>query len=244
MELPTYVQIEPVGQCNLRCKMCPIQFREDGPPYGPFAAMEFDKFTAILDGFPALSELHLQGLNEPMMHPRFFDMVSYAARKGIRVTTNSNGSLHNERRSERCVTSGLDTLHISIDGTTAETYEAIRVGARFDRLLANLETFVETRARLGSERPYLWPVLVIMRRNLHELPDLMRLAHRYTVRNVFVQHLCHDFGESSLPAHYRPMREFVDDETLPHEDPARRTLFRGRTSSCERTRHRTAAAAR
>ena len=32
--LPTYVQIEPVGQCNLRCQMCPIQFRQDGPPYG------------------------------------------------------------------------------------------------------------------------------------------------------------------------------------------------------------------
>jgi radical SAM protein with 4Fe4S-binding SPASM domain len=221
MELPTYVQIEPVGQCNLRCTMCPIQFREDGPPHGPFAAMEFEKFTAIVDQFPALTELHLQGLGEPMMHPRFFDMVAYAARKGVRVTTNSNGSLLNERRAERCVTSGLDTLHISIDGTTAETYEAIRVGARFDRLLNNLGTFVETRARLGSERPYLWLVLVIMRRNLHELPDLMRLAHRYTVRNVFVQHLCHDFGESSLPAHYRPMRDFVDDETLLHEDPAR-----------------------
>lgn len=124
-----------------------------------------------------------------MMHPRFFDMVAYAANKGIRVTTNSNGSLLNAQRAERCVTSGLDTLHISIDGTTAETYEAIRVGARFDRLLVNLETFVETRARLGSERPYLWLVLVIMRRNLHELPDLMHLAHRYTVRNVFVQHL-------------------------------------------------------
>lgn len=25
--LPQFVQIEPVGQCNLRCRMCPIQFR-------------------------------------------------------------------------------------------------------------------------------------------------------------------------------------------------------------------------
>jgi MoaA/NifB/PqqE/SkfB family radical SAM enzyme len=30
--LPRFVQIEPVGQCNLRCQMCPIQFRTDGPP--------------------------------------------------------------------------------------------------------------------------------------------------------------------------------------------------------------------
>src|SRR5262249_21807386 len=38
---------------------------------------------------------------------------------------------------------------------------------------------------------------------------------------IFVQHLCHDFGESSLPAHYAPMRDFVDAETLLTEDPGR-----------------------
>src|SRR5690348_11469302 len=124
MELPDYVQIEPVGQCNLRCKMCAIQFREDGPPHGPLAFMEFEKFTSVVDQFENLSHLHLQGLGEPMMHPRFFDMVAYAAGKGIRVTTNSNGTLLNAKRAERTVLSGLDTLHISIDGTTAATYEA------------------------------------------------------------------------------------------------------------------------
>ena len=32
------------------------------------------------------------------MHTRFFDMVTYAVGKGIRVTTNSNLTLLNERR--------------------------------------------------------------------------------------------------------------------------------------------------
>ena len=49
MELPSYLQIEPVGQCNLRCQMCAIQFRQDGPPYGPLAFMAFDDFTALID---------------------------------------------------------------------------------------------------------------------------------------------------------------------------------------------------
>jgi radical SAM protein with 4Fe4S-binding SPASM domain len=29
-----------------------------------------------------------------------------------------------------------------------------------------------------------------------------------------VQHLCHDFGEASLPEHYRPMRDFIAEQTL------------------------------
>lgn len=221
MDLPSYVQVEPVGQCNLRCQMCSIQFRQDGPPVGPPAFMDFATFTSIIDQFPALTDLHLQGLGEPMMHPRYFDMVEFAAGKGIKVTTNSNLTLLNPKRAERCVTSGLECLHISIDGSTAETYERIRKRAHYDRVIRNIELLLETRDRLGSWLPHLKMVMVIMRQNLHELPDLMRLAHRLQMEAVFVQHLCHDFGESTLPAHYKPMRDFVDEQTLLHEDHAR-----------------------
>src|SRR5207248_1151674 len=43
----------------------------------------------------------------------------------------------------------------------------------------------------------------------------------WSMERVFVQHLCHDFGESSLPSYYRPMRVFVQSETLLDEDPQR-----------------------
>src|SRR5204863_5748659 len=98
MDLPKFLQIEPVGQCNLRCQMCPIQFRQDGPPYGPLAFMDFGTFTRLVDDLPSLQELHLQGLGEPMMHPRFFDMVAYAASRGVRVSTNTNMTLLNPAR--------------------------------------------------------------------------------------------------------------------------------------------------
>ncbi|HEX7125254.1 MAG TPA: radical SAM protein [Thermodesulfobacteriota bacterium] len=221
MPLPRYVQIEPVGQCNLRCRMCPIQFRKDGPPYGPPAYMPFDAFTRLVDGFDGMAELHLQGLGEPMMHPRFFDMVAYAARRGITVSTNSNLTLLTEARATRCVTSGLAWLHVSIDGATAGTYEAIRLRGRFDRVVRNVERIVAARRRLGAATPRLRLVMVLMRRNLPELPDVVRLARRLEMNAMFVQHLSHDFGESSLPAHYRPMRDFVDRETVLGEDPAR-----------------------
>jgi radical SAM protein with 4Fe4S-binding SPASM domain len=220
-ELPSFVQIEPVGQCNLRCRMCPIEFRKDGPPNGPPAFMKFEDFTRLIDGFPRLAELHLQGLGEPMMHPRFFDMVAYAVRRGARVTTNSNLTLLNAERAGRCVSSGLDVLHVSIDGATPETYERIRVRSRYDKVLCNLRLLLDARQCLGSTRPHLHMVVVVMRQNLHELPELVRLAHGWQMEEVWVQHLCHDFAESSLPEQYRPMRQFVDGQTLLTDDPAR-----------------------
>jgi MoaA/NifB/PqqE/SkfB family radical SAM enzyme len=219
--LPRFVQLEPVGQCNLRCRMCPIQFRPDGAPGGPPAFMSFELFRRLVDGFPALAELHLQGLGEPLMHPRFFDMVRYAAARGIEVSTNTNMTLLPERRAEECVTSGLARVHVSLDGATAATYEYIRVRARFERVLRNLRRLAEAKARLGSARPEIHLVAVAMRRNLDELPALVRLAHGLGIAHLSVQHLCHDFGESSLPPQYRPMRAFVEDETLLEEDPGR-----------------------
>ena len=217
MNLPDFVQIEPVGQCNLACKMCPVVLREEKPP----AFMGFEVFCSLLEQFPAMKQLHLQGLGEPLLHPRFFDMVRHAARRGIEVSTNSNLTALSERRAEACVKSGLARLHVSLDAAEAAAYEYIRVGARFDKVLRNLGWLNEAKQRLRAPRPEIGLVAVAMRRNLEQLPALVRLAHAYRAHSLSVQRLAHDFSESSLPPRYRSMREFVDRETLDHEDPAR-----------------------
>lgn len=219
--LPRFVQIEPVGQCNLRCRMCPIGLRRDGPPWGPPAFIEIATFRRLVDGFAGIEELHLQGLGEPLMHPHFFALVRYAAERGIRVSTNSNLTLLSPVRSRPCVESGLHTLHVSLDGASAATYEHIRRRASFAKVLRNLDQLVACRGRLGSPTPHLRIVAVAMRRNLDELPAIVELAYAHGVPAVFVQHLCHDFGESGLPADYRPMRDFVAGETLLAADPQR-----------------------
>lgn len=152
-------------------------------------------------------------------------MIAYAVRRGIRVSTGSNLALLNPNRAERCVTTGLDMLHISIDGARPETCAAIRVRGKLERVLANVRLVTEARARLSSTRPRLRMVVVVMRKNLAELPELVRLAHELTIPTIFVQHLCHNFGEASLPIHYAPMREFVSEQTLLAEDTGRVELY-------------------
>jgi MoaA/NifB/PqqE/SkfB family radical SAM enzyme len=210
--LPPFLQLEPVGQCNLRCRMCAVPFREDGPERG-LAAMPFADFVRLIDGFDGLRELHLQGLGEPLMHPRFFDMVRHAAARGIAVSLNTNLTLLTERRARECAACGLAAIHVSIDGATAATYERIRLGARFDKVLRNLSRLVAAVAAVPEPRPAMRIVTVLMRDNLAELPAIVRLAAATGVPNVFVQRLAHDFGESALPPRYAPMREFVAAQT-------------------------------
>lgn len=211
--LPRFVQVEPVGQCNLRCQMCPIQFRRDGSPHGPLAFLAFDDFTRLLEGFGEIDELQLQGLGEPTMHPRFFDMVAWASARGIRVSTNSNLTLWSERRARQCIESGLSALHVSLDAATPELYERIRVGAHFPKVIRNLRRVMAARRAVGSPL-HVRVVTVLMRQNLDELAAIVRLAGNEEVFDVFVQYLCHDFEENSLPADYRPMRDFIHEQAL------------------------------
>lgn len=95
----------------------------------------------------------------------------------------------------------------------------------------------QARARQGSGRPKLRIVAVLMRQNLEELPGLVRLAAKWPVEGLFVQHLCHSFGEPDLPSHYLPMRSFYRTQALTEEDPKRLQLSFavGRRAAC---RHR------
>lgn len=219
--LPGFLQIEPVGQCNLRCRMCPIELRPESAPGHPAAHMDFDVFRRVLAQFEGVRVLQLQGLGEPLLHPRFFDMVRHAVSHGITVSTNTNLTLLTPARAAECVDSGLAEMHLSIDGASAATYEHIRRQANFAKVMRNLRRLVDARARAGGEHLRLRWVMVVMRHNLHEVAQVVRLAADHGLPAVHVQHLCHDFGEDSLPARYRPMRDFVEDQTLLACDPAR-----------------------
>jgi MoaA/NifB/PqqE/SkfB family radical SAM enzyme len=217
VNLPEFVQIEPVGQCNLKCRMCPVVYRKEKPP----AFMSYEAFCRLVEEFESVRELHLQGLGEPLLHPRFFDMVRYAVSRGITVSTNTNLTALSPRRADECVASGLQRLFVSLDAAQAEAYEYIRVGARFDKVLRNLRWVTDAKARAGADHPAIGLVAVAMRRNLEELPELVRLAREHGVHTVSVQHLAHDFSEASLPVRYRAMRDFVEEQTLLNEDAAR-----------------------
>jgi MoaA/NifB/PqqE/SkfB family radical SAM enzyme len=210
--LPRFAQIEPIGRCNLACRMCTVNDRGD-----TVAEMSLQRFEWLLDQMPDLQQLHLQGLGEPMLHPQFFDMVALAARRGIHVSANTNLTLLTPQRARRCVDSGLAALSVSLDGASAAVYESIRRKASFAKVIRNLGRLVDARDAAGSGLA-VRGVMVLMRANLHELPALLRLLHAYRVHELLVQRLSSDLSQPQLPARYIPIRNYVSDAQLRPSD--------------------------
>jgi radical SAM protein with 4Fe4S-binding SPASM domain len=126
--------------------------------------------------------------------------------------------LLNEALTERIVRQGvLKTFAVSIDGATKETYERIRVGGKFEKLIENLRMIGRVRRRLKADGPNVCFVMVLMRSNIEELPALIKLAHDLGVSEVTAIHMVPyamaggDTGEESL-AHDRELCNRVLDE--------------------------------
>jgi radical SAM protein with 4Fe4S-binding SPASM domain len=210
--LPTTLQVEVTSACNLRCAMCLVRYR---PPVNKLAgAMPLYLLRRLVDDVPGLRQLTLQGLGEPLLAPDLLEMIGYAKSRGIRVGFNSNATLLSRARADELVAAGLDWLHVSLDGADAATFEGIREGACFERVLENLAGLVAAKRAAGSANPWLRVVFVAMRRNVAQLPELVELLARIGVRELRVQNLSHSFGDTDPAGAYREIREYSADQAL------------------------------
>jgi radical SAM protein with 4Fe4S-binding SPASM domain len=220
---PRDVQIEVTGACNLRCRMCLVRYR---PPLDRrTGSLSLEAFQRVVDALPALSVVTLQGLGEPLLAPHLLEMVRHVIARGCRVGFNTNATLLTRRRAEELVRAGLSWLHVSVDGATAATYEGIRDGARFATVARNVRGLIRVKGELGATDPDVSLVFVAMRRNVGELPDLVRRASEWGVGRVRVQNLSHSFSDTDPAGSYRAIREFAAAEALWDDDRDAAAVF-------------------
>jgi radical SAM protein with 4Fe4S-binding SPASM domain len=210
--LPKELQIEVTAACNLRCRMCLVGHR--APISRSRGAFGFDRFVELLDANPQLTRVTLQGLGEPLLAPRLFDMIDAAAARGIDMGFNTNGMLLTPARSRRLVDAGLAWLHVSLDGATAATFEAIRKGGDFRRVVTHIDALAAAKRDAGTSRPRLQLNFVAMRRNVRELPRLVRMAAAWGLDRLWVQNLSHSFDDTDPAGAYAGIRSFAEEEAL------------------------------
>src|SRR3954464_9648859 len=123
--------------------MCLVAYR---PRLSRSASLSIDTVRRLLDDLPSVRRLTLQGLGEPLLAPDLDAIVEEAVSRGIRVGFNTNGTLLTKDRGWALIESGLDWLHVSVDGACSETFASIRRGGHLDTVIANLRQFLHARA--------------------------------------------------------------------------------------------------
>ena len=151
-EYPLHIDIETTNDCNLKCPMCPRTFMKGSVGY-----MDMGLYRKIIDEIGGkVYAIKLNWRGEPTMHPHLAEMIKYAKEKGImEVLLNSNGTILNEKMSRNLILSGLDSVSFSFDSLDKAEYEKIRVGADYDRTIANIKEFISIRNSLGMKKPWI-----------------------------------------------------------------------------------------
>lgn len=181
------VYIEPTNLCNLDCVTCMRHVWDEAP-----GSMREDVFQRILEGvraFQPTPSVFFGGFGEPLTHPRSCDMVEQAHQAGAVVELITNGILLTEKIARRLIEGGLDRLWVSLDGATPESYADVRLGAALPDVIANLRQLKGLRGSMSADTPRLGIAFVAMKRNIGELPEVMRLgkslgADQFSISNV------------------------------------------------------------
>lgn len=183
--LPRTLYLETTNRCDSECQTCIRTFLTQERPKD----MTLAELTGIVEQFPALDRVVLHGIGEPLLNRELFAMIAYLKGRGAAVLFNSDAISLTPKRAGRLIESGLDEFRVSLDAASRELYARVRGVDRFDRVVENVRSLVALKQRMERASPRLSLWFTAMKVNLHELPDLVRLAAAVAVREVYVQRL-------------------------------------------------------
>lgn len=196
---PPRIDIEPNNTCNLRCRHCQVTHWSK-----PAAHLDLAGFQRMLAQLPGLLSIKLQGMGEPLLNRDLVAMLREGERRGISMQFISNGTVLDPGTAPRLLELKRSHICFSLDGATAQTFESIRTGASFDKVLANIREL--TRRRGERVFPLISVTAVVTGANLHEVPALVRLAKELGVDGVNLQTALTSWGKEELEQYNQTIR--------------------------------------
>ncbi len=181
---PLRLYLETAWLCHLRCPSCFHAYLE---PRARKAAIHFMSpflFRKVAEQlFPGAMMVWYNGNGETLLHPNVEAILQTARDYSFTPALLTSGSLFTERNMRLLVEGGF-FLTISVDSPEARDFERLRVGARYDKLVAALRHLVELNRSVKNPRFNLRIQCVAQQSNLHQLADLVRWAKHYGIGEV------------------------------------------------------------
>lgn len=184
----TKVYIEPTVACNLDCITC---FRNAWDQ--PIGRMTDETFEHILNGLKQMEPIpsvYFGGIGEPLFHVKTVEWIRRIKQElGVKVELITNGTILTEKKSRELIDAGLDVLWVSLDGASPEGFADVRLGAELPVILENLRRLHKMRKGGHFPKPEIGVAFVAMKRNINDLPKIIKLGHTFGARYYSVSNV-------------------------------------------------------
>jgi len=169
--------IDVTGRCNLKCTTCyNAEFLHDSP--------SGEDLKLLVKRIPSKWSLYFLG-GEPLLRDDFLELVQLSKQFGHDTSFSTNGQLIEKRGADAIISTGVDTIYISLDGPTAQINDLIRGHGSFERCMRGIELLNESIERLRMPTKICISVTAISS-NLDALSGMPRLLHE---RGLYVEKL-------------------------------------------------------
>lgn len=170
---PELIKVEITTACNMACAFCGAAQSIPNWKSRPGEHISLTALEKIVDHVPMLRWIDLQGVGEPLVHPKFREILLFLAGRNISVQFTTNGLLLNKRLRETILQCPVHRITVSLSAATPENYSKLHASRLFERVLKNVEQLVESRFH---PLPKIRLLAVAMSQNLCELQSLAQLA--------------------------------------------------------------------
>ena len=171
--------------CNLRCPSCRTRmiFHKEGSAYNLGIRLA-DRINEWLHDCKDPMQVHIGSDGDPFASQvyRHF-MEQTPERDNIKYSILTNGLMFREFHTRvPNVIKNLTELGVSIDGATKQTYEKLRLGGRWEKILEGLECMAEAKREHGFQFGL---HMVVQQENHHELDDMLELGREHGADRVY-----------------------------------------------------------
>ena len=149
-DFPPYLLIEPNAACNLKCPMC-FQIDKSFTRKPFMGIMKWELFKKVVDEANEIGvgAITLASRGEPLMHPKFSEMIQYISKKEniFELKINTNGSFLNEKICHDIFKSRVTTVVISADHYEKEKFEELRKNSKYEKIIENVKLLYSIREK-------------------------------------------------------------------------------------------------
>ena len=212
-DFPVYIMLEQTYKCNLSCPSCVQGMEGERDRYDfderrmPWELYEKIILEAESHGCPSIA---MHNNDEPLLVPDLEKRIRFARDHGFMdVIMTTNAIAFTEKRLKSVIDSGVTKILFSIDALTEETYDKVRPGGDFNKVVSALKQAVEYRNKSGSALPIIRASFCATSSNEHEVKDIVntyRDIADYVDVQPFIQH--YDFNNDLVPSSGKKLENF------------------------------------
>jgi len=172
--------------CNLRCPSCrkDLIYHKDGNAYKRGIRLA-DRINSWLSSNNDPVQVHIGSDGDPFASHVYRHFMENTPRtKDINYSILTNGLMFKEFHPRiPHVMDNLTHLGVSIDGASQGTYEKLRLGGKWSKILEGLQYIKELKSKKGFEFALHF---VVQKQNYHEMEMIIELAHRYKADRLWL----------------------------------------------------------